>query len=196
MRPSATGPAPGVTDDAVRVGVTFVDEEALSASGLELQLGDNEGAYQALFDQINADGGINGRQIEAVYAPIDPTSSTPAEEACVQLTEDEDVFIVIGFFLADAVRCPVATHATAVVGGSMTPELLADAEAPWLTNLADTDFPVAILEAMADAGRTGRHRRRLRQRPRPVRGRGADRSRARRARHRCGRGGHRGCAGR
>jgi Periplasmic binding protein len=150
--PAATGPAPGVTDDAVRVGVTFVDEEALSASGLELQLGDNEGAYQALFDQINAEGGINGRQIEPVYAPIDPTSSTPAEEACVQLTEDEDVFVVIGFFLADAVRCPVATHATAVVGGSMTPELLADAQAPWLTNLADTDFPVAILGAMADAG--------------------------------------------
>ena len=150
--PSATGPAPGVTDDAVKVGVTFVDETALSAVGLELQLGDNEGAYQALFDQINADGGINGRQIEPVYAPIDPTSPTPAEEACVQLTEDEDVFVVIGFFLADAVRCPVVTHGTAVVGGSMTPELLADAEAPWLTNLADADFPVAILEAMADAG--------------------------------------------
>ena len=150
--PSATGPAPGVTDDAVKVGVTFVDEEALGAVGLELQLGDNEGAYQALFDQINADGGINGRQIEPVYAPIDPTSTSPAEEACVQLTEDEDVFVVIGFFLTDSVRCPVTTHATAVVGGSMTSELLAEAQAPWLTNLADADFPVAILGAMADAG--------------------------------------------
>lgn len=150
--PTASGPAPGVTDDAVKIGVTFVDETALSAVGLELRLGDNEGAYQALFDQINADGGINGRQIEPVYAPIDPTSTTPAEEACVQLTEDEDVFMVIGFFLADAVRCPVATHATAVIGGTMTPELLDEAQAPWLTNLADTDFPVAILGAMDDAG--------------------------------------------
>jgi len=150
--PPATGPAPGVTDDAVKIGVTFVDESALSAVGLELQLGDNQGAYQALFDEINAAGGINGRQIEPVYAPIDPTSTTPAEEACVQLTEDEDVFMVIGFFLADAVRCPVATHATAVIGGTMTAELLAEAQAPWLTNLADGDFPVAILGAMDDAG--------------------------------------------
>jgi Periplasmic binding protein len=150
--PSGTGPSPGVTDDTVRVGVTYVDESSLSAVGLNLRLGDNEGAYQALFDQINADGGINGRQLEAVYAPIDPTSPAPAEEACVQLTEDEDVFVVIGFFLADAVRCEVATHATAVVGGSMTDELLADAQAPWLTNLADADFPVAILGAMDEAG--------------------------------------------
>src|SRR4029450_1111693 len=150
--PSATGPSPGVTDDTVQVGVTHVDESPPSALGLNLRLGDNEGAYQALFDQINAEGGINGREIEAVYAPIDPTSPAPADAACVRLTEDEDVFIVIGFFLADAVRCPLATHATAVIGGTMTEELLADAQAPWLTNLADSDFPVALLDAMHEGG--------------------------------------------
>ncbi|MET0739609.1 MAG: hypothetical protein ABW035_15140, partial [Acidimicrobiales bacterium] len=85
---AATGPAPGVTDDSIKVGVTFVDTEALVASGLNYDLGDHEAVYTALFDAINEDGGINGRQIEPVFAPIDPTNPAPAEEKCVQLTED------------------------------------------------------------------------------------------------------------
>ena len=58
-----------------------------------------------------------------MFAPIDPTSTAPAEAACLKLTEDEDVFLVTGFFLADVVLCPLETHNTAVVGGGMTPDL-------------------------------------------------------------------------
>lgn len=150
--PAATGPAPGVTDDAVKIGVTYVDTAALVASGLNYDLGDHEAVYTALFDQINADGGINGRQIEPVFAPIDPTSPAPAEEACVKLTEDEDVFLITGFFLADAVSCPVTTHETAVVGGEMTPQLLADAAAPWISWTPDTDAPIAAVSSFDEAG--------------------------------------------
>lgn len=150
--PVATGPSPGVTDDTVKVGVTYVDTAALVASGLNYDLGDHEAVYTALFDQINADGGINGRQIEPVFAPIDPTSPAPAEEACVKLTEDEDVFLITGFFLADAVTCPVTTHETAVVGGEMTEQRLADAAAPWITWTPDTDQPVAVVNAFDEAG--------------------------------------------
>ena len=73
-----------------------MDTEALVASGLNYDLGDHEAVYTALFDAINADGGINGRQVELVFAPIDPTNPAPAEEKCVQLTEDDDVFLVTG----------------------------------------------------------------------------------------------------
>ena len=150
--PSATGPAPGVTDDTIKIGVTYVDVASLVASGLNYDLGDHEAVYDALFDAINADGGINGRQIEPVYAPIDPTNPAPAEEKCVQLTEDEDVFMVIGFFLNDAVLCPVSLHATAVVGGAQNAETAAQAEAPWLTWTPDTDQPEAVTRAFADGG--------------------------------------------
>lgn len=150
--PSATGPSPGVTDDTIKLGVTFVDTEALVASGLNYDLGDHEAVYTALFDAINADGGINGRQIEPVFAPIDPTAPAPAEEKCVLLTEDEDVFLVTGFFLTDAVTCPVGLHETAVVGGAMTPERLDQAQAPWLTWTPDTDQPAAVIRALSDAG--------------------------------------------
>ena len=150
--PTPTGPAPGVTDDTIKVGVTFVDTASLVASGLNYDLGDHEAVYRALFDAINADGGIHGRQIEPVFAPINPTNPAPAEAKCVELTEDEDVFVVTGFFLADAVNCPVATHATAVVGGEMNPERLEGAEAPWITWTADDDQPKAVLQALDDRG--------------------------------------------
>jgi hypothetical protein len=149
---AATGPAPGVTDDSIKVGVTFVDTAALVASGLNYDLGDHEAVYTALFDAINEDGGINGRQIEPVFAPIDPTNPAPAEEKCVQLTEDDDVFVVTGFFLADAVNCFVSTHATAVAGGEMTPERIEGAEAPWITWTPDSDQPEAVLRAMDEQG--------------------------------------------
>ena len=129
-----------------------MDTESLVASGLNYDLGDHEAVYRALFDAINADGGINGRQIEPVFAPIDPTKPAPAEAKCLELTEDEDVFVVTGFFLADAVNCPVATHATAVVGGEMTPERLDGAEAPWITWTPDDDQPKAVLDALDDRG--------------------------------------------
>ena len=146
-------PSPGVTEDTIKVGVTYVEVEALQAVGLEFDLGDIEGGYNALVpDQINEDGGINGRQIEPVFAPVDPNSPAPAEEACVRLTEDEDVFIAMGFFLADAVICPVSTHATAVVGGDMSAERLNQAEAPWVSTTPDTDQPEAVLRALDEAG--------------------------------------------
>ena len=150
--PVATGPAPGVTDDTIKIGITYTDAAALQAVGLDYEFGDMEAAYQALADDINENGGIHGRQLELVFAPIDPTSPTPAEEKCVELTEDEDVFIVAGFFLADAVICPVSTHETAVEGGEMTPERLEQAAAPWVTGTPDSDLPVAALRAFAEQG--------------------------------------------
>lgn len=150
--PVATGPAPGVTEDSVKVGVTFVDAEALAASGIELGLGDIEGAFRSLIDDINEDGGVNGRTLEPVFAPIDPTSAAPAEEACLQLTEDEEVFVVAGFFLGEAVLCQVEAHETAVVGGDQSPELLARARAPWFTTSAGADLEDEAVRALAEGG--------------------------------------------
>ena len=152
LGPGRDRPGPGVTDTSIKIGITYVDTASLLKSGLEFDLGDHKAAYTALIDDINAKGGINGRKLEAVFAPIDPTSTAPAEAACVKLTEDDKVFMVTGFFLADAVVCPVATHATAVVGGEMTPARLAQAKAPWITWTPDQDQPAAVLKAYKDGG--------------------------------------------
>jgi hypothetical protein len=150
----ATGPAPGVTEDTIKVGVEYVDLEAIGDIAT-LDHGDYEAAYQALFDQINADGGINGRQIEATIVGVNPVGTDSAEAACTQLTEDEQVFVVMGFFSGDAVLCPLETHQTAVIGGEMTPERLDRAQAPWYSADVGTDLQTEAVRAMADAGELG-----------------------------------------
>ena len=153
--PVIEGPAPGVTDTAIKIGVTVVDFEALKAAGLEYKIGEVKTAWQALADDINASGGINGRKLEMSIIPIQPGPPAPAEEACVKLTEDDDVFIFTGFFLGDTVLCPVDVHATAVIGAGITPEGLAQAKAPWISNEADGDVPKAVLAAFSKAGKLG-----------------------------------------
>ena len=146
-----TGPAPGVTDDTIKIGVSYIDLEALGDI-VDLDFGDYEATYQALFDDINASGGIHGRQIEAVYTPVTPVGTDSADAACVHLTEDEDVFAVIGYFQDDAVLCPVSTHATAVIGGNITEERYAQAEAPWFSTEPGQDAEVGAVRTMAEAG--------------------------------------------
>jgi len=146
-----TGPAPGVTDDTVKVGISYVDLEALGDI-VSLDHGDYELAYNAVIDEINADGGVNGRMIEPVFAPVNPVGTQAADAACLRLTEDEQVFVVLGFFLEDGPLCYVETHQTAVIGGSMTPERLERAQAPWFTTEAGADLQADVVAAMADAG--------------------------------------------
>ena len=147
-----TGPAPGVTADAVRVGLTFVDTDSLTAAGVDLDLGDIEGAYRALVDEINADGGIHGRLLDPVFTPINPIGSEGAEAACVELAEDEEVFIAAGLFLYDDALCLVETHETAVIGGGITAERLERATVPWFTPEAGSDLNDAAIAAMAESG--------------------------------------------
>lgn len=153
--PVSAAPAPGVTDDEIVIGVTHVDTAALTAVGLNFDLGDHRAAYQALVDDINDAGGIHGRRIRIVPAAIDPTNPVSADEVCAQLAEDDDVFLITGFFLADAVLCPVELHETAVVGGGMTPERLDRANAPWITWTPDTDQPVQVVRTLAERGVLG-----------------------------------------
>ena len=70
----------------------------------------------------------------------------------MKLTEDDDVFLMTGFYLNDAVLCPVSTHATAVAGGNMTAERIEQAEAPWLAWLPDTDQPKEVVASFAERG--------------------------------------------
>jgi ABC-type branched-subunit amino acid transport system substrate-binding protein len=149
--PVASGPAPGVTADSIKIGVTFPDLKAI-ADIASLDHGDQGKAFQILFDDINAKGGINGRKIVPVIVPVKPIGTEPAEAACVQLTQDEQVFLVVGFLQGDDVLCPLETHATGVIGGQMSPERLARAKAPWYTTESGTDLQSDIVTAMAKAG--------------------------------------------
>jgi len=138
-----------VTKDEIKIGVSYVDLAAVRAAGINRDHGDYVKAYQTVIDDLNANGGVNGRKIVPVYAGIDPIGTDPAQQACVKLTEDDKVFAVIGQFQGDAPLCYVEQHKTPVVGGTITTENLKRAKAPWYT-LEPSDPDVAlIVDALA-----------------------------------------------
>ena len=73
--------APGVTADAIKVGVVYVDLSSLKDI-LHIDNGDFAKAYQASIDDINAHGGIHGRKLEATIIggtrPARPRPTPPA----------------------------------------------------------------------------------------------------------------------
>jgi hypothetical protein len=146
-----TGPAPGVTADSIKVGITYNDLESIR-DFTKVNLGDDQAAFQALIDDVNAKGGINGRRIDPVYAGVSPIGTTSSDEACLKLTEDQESFVVMGYFQDDQILCYVDTHATAALGGIITPERQAKAKAPWYTLETSSDFEVKAIREFADGG--------------------------------------------
>ena len=151
--PTATFPADpradGVTDDTITLGVTYVDLAALGDI-VDIDHGDYEAAYQAVADDINASGGINGRQLELAFAPVTPIGTDSSDAACVELTEDIGVFAVVGFMIDEAPLCYVDLHDTPAVGGLISQERLDRATAPWFSNIAGAESAASRLVAAFD----------------------------------------------
>jgi hypothetical protein len=136
----ATENANGVTSTSIKVGITYPDVAAI-ASIINVNPGDYKVAYTTLIDQINSRGGINGRKIVPVFAPVDPLGTSGAATACTHLTEDESVFAVMGFFQAADVNCYLVGHDTPIIGASLTASQSAQAKAPWFNNIiSDSDL--------------------------------------------------------
>jgi ABC-type branched-subunit amino acid transport system substrate-binding protein len=141
-----------VTKDQIKVGISFVDLAPVRAVGIKRDHGDYQKAYQAVIDDINANGGVNGRKILPVYAAVNPIGTDPAQAACVKLTEDEKVFAAIGQFQNDAPLCYLEQHNTPVVGGTITSEYLARAKAPWYTLEAGDADTASVVDALVKEG--------------------------------------------
>jgi ABC-type branched-subunit amino acid transport system substrate-binding protein len=108
--------ATGVTADTVKLGVAGVDPAQLEALGIEADGPTSEALNTAWVDAQNAQGGVAGRQIEMVFRPFLPTGEAEAEAACVELTEDQQVFLVTGIFLDDTPLCFTEAHDTPYLG--------------------------------------------------------------------------------
>lgn len=89
-----TATARGVTADTITLGVAITDVTVFAA------VGDILARYQPLVDATNAAGGINGRRVEIITEQWDILDQTAFEKACVVLTEDNEVFLVLGFLLS------------------------------------------------------------------------------------------------
>jgi hypothetical protein len=67
----------------------------LRTLGVDINYGSFPDAFNALIDNLNAHGGIDGRKIVPYIVAVAPVGTAPAATACTQLTEDDAVFAVI-----------------------------------------------------------------------------------------------------
>ena len=150
---SAGGSTPGVSKTTIKIGVSQIDLSSVVQYTSGLTQGDFKGAFTALIANLNKKGGINGRKVVPTFVNPNPLQSSSAAAACTQLTEDDNVFAVIGQFYSTDPQCYVAQHATPVVGGTMTNAGLAAARAPWFTAAPNADvLEPAAVAAAAKAG--------------------------------------------
>ncbi|WP_420435076.1 hypothetical protein [Candidatus Poriferisocius sp.] len=118
----------GVTEDAIRIGIGFWDT-SLFGFGF---FGDPQPVWEALVGAVNADGGIHGRMLEAHIAGFNPALPNEMLAACISLTEDHQVFAVLGGLRGDANFCVSEQHETIHIGSQVNAkgELLERARAP------------------------------------------------------------------
>ncbi|MGI9600420.1 MAG: hypothetical protein ACR2QE_00930 [Acidimicrobiales bacterium] len=139
----------GVTDDTIKVGVSILD---LSSIGRDN--GDVEAKWQVAIDAVNEAGGVHGRQLEMVSGSYNPTADTEAEEVCLVLSGDEEVFVVLGPQIFDQALCYTERNNTAVISSQpISREQLDRSEAPLFSLPALPERTVTQgIEAMAAVG--------------------------------------------
>ena len=133
------GPA-GTITSPIQLG--FMATNVGNAQSLGVNAGQtysDKEAYQALVDEYNAHGGLNGRKIQAVYGDTDTASSdwsTQFQAACQNLTVDHHVQAVLGyvFVYLDSFEGCLASHGIPHLYGGYQP---GDAQ-------AQKDFPSIV----------------------------------------------------
>ncbi|MEL7206882.1 MAG: hypothetical protein AAGK32_01375, partial [Actinomycetota bacterium] len=116
-------PGPGVTDETITVGLIGVDVGAAQAEVGTDALGeiDFEGGeiLEALLAPLQGGEETGGRAIEVVSAAVDIGSPETQQQACLELTQDTEVFVAIaiqGFFGAP-VLCVSDEGETVLIAG-------------------------------------------------------------------------------
>ena len=144
----------GVTADSVKVGIVIIDYECAVSQFLDFVRGDQQAIAQLFVDYVNDNGGVaGGRSIEPVYktyCPIPGLEPTPTQ-MCTELTQDEDVFAVLGVFIdlvGEGHQCVSGVNDTVMItheleqawidsadpGLLLTPDSTKDARAVQLVN--------------------------------------------------------------
>lgn len=78
---------PGVTDNAIRIGMLAPDRGPLAEAGVEVRA-----LLSGYFSEVNARGGIFGRSLVLVPVPFDPASGESLQEGARREVDVEDVF--------------------------------------------------------------------------------------------------------
>lgn len=86
----------GVTPATVKIGFLIAQVGGLDQAGFALGLRtDMEAVIKAYIDDLNAHGGVAGRQVTYVTTKVDPLTPSNQRAACLSMTEDQKVFAVL-----------------------------------------------------------------------------------------------------
>src|SRR4051812_30845759 len=88
----------GVTATTIKIGVVTIQFVDCIEQFTESTQGDSKKIAQALIDDINNNGGVLGRKIEPVFKELCPLKPDDVAAACTSLTDDEQVFAVVGVY--------------------------------------------------------------------------------------------------
>jgi hypothetical protein len=124
------GVGTGVTDNEIKLGVSLIDYKCIPKSFVDSIYVDQPQAYNAYIDNLNAQGGINGRKVVPVFKFICPLKPAAAVEACTSLTDDSKVFAVVGTMYdptGDAQLCVAKQHKTILITDGLTQSIISKA---------------------------------------------------------------------
>ncbi|MDQ1382336.1 MAG: hypothetical protein QOJ71_3055 [Actinomycetota bacterium] len=124
--PKDTSLGTGVTATEIKVGVMMIDFSCIESLVDSIEP-DQQRAFQVYFDDINAKGGLNGRKVVPVFKTYCPINLATELTACTSLTDDNQVFAVIGTFYdpnGNAQLCFAKQHRTIIVGSPLTQALI------------------------------------------------------------------------
>ncbi len=130
----------GVTAESIEVGYPTINFEDLNQNfGLDLAFANYQPIIVALIDDLNERGGINGRRVDITtkdYIPSD-IFAAQAEAICLEFTQDEEVFAILGGFIGPGMEslndCFADLNETIVVGARPRADQIERARAPWVS---------------------------------------------------------------
>ena len=88
----------GVTATTIKIGFLTIKFDDCIVQFTQSTQGDAKKIMQALVDDINNNGGILGRKLEVVFKELCPLKPDEVAAACTSLTDDEQVFAVLGVY--------------------------------------------------------------------------------------------------
>ncbi len=145
----------GVTATTVKVGFTALDTGGADrvGVGIGLSVEQQRAAWEAFSADINARGGLHGRKIVPVVVKYDPLDENSQRDACLQLTQNEKVFAVVGGFnFPSAVSCVTRENTTPLFSGypSTTDEIFATSGGRFVTLYPKASRMMALTVAALD----------------------------------------------
>ena len=150
----------GVTEDTIYVGASMLDFALLQELGFSPSgWGDQAGIWDALIDDLNDRGGINGRMVDIISEFYSPLDAADAERVCAVLHQDNETFANLGGFVGPAGSadpCVTGTNNTVMVGGEISSaEELAQANVAWFHTGPTSEYQtINLLNLLVQTGRT------------------------------------------